>query len=222
MAKTSQKEEKGKKKKSRSYRGLSPKQRREERRERLLVAGLELFGTQGFRATTIEQLCKRARVTTRHFYEEFKSREEMFRAVYDRAAAHISHGVMSAITRAPEEPSERVRMIIGAVVRSMMEDPRIARVHMKEAAGLGESFFERIDESYRDLARLLEREAQSAAQRENRECRDFDLIAQALAAGMVELMVQGLIHKPSLSTEKIIDVIVRLFFLAAGIRDRTS
>ncbi len=45
---------------ARRYGGKSLEQRREERRRRLLDAGLELFGTQGFQHTTIEQLCATA------------------------------------------------------------------------------------------------------------------------------------------------------------------
>ena len=39
---------------ARRYGGKTAPQRRAERRERLMDSGLELFGTQGFAATTIE------------------------------------------------------------------------------------------------------------------------------------------------------------------------
>ncbi len=70
----------------RTYRGRSPEERRAERRERLLEAGLKLFGGEGYAATSIERLCAHARVTARHFYEEFPTREALLLAVFDRMA----------------------------------------------------------------------------------------------------------------------------------------
>jgi AcrR family transcriptional regulator len=59
----------------------------------LLEAGLEFYGTIGFRHTTIPQLCSSAGVTARHFYEEFGTQEQLLRAVFDG----ISSDVLAAI-----------------------------------------------------------------------------------------------------------------------------
>ena len=45
---------------ARVYAGRSAQQRREERRNRLLTAGQDLFGGQGYRTTSIEALCTAA------------------------------------------------------------------------------------------------------------------------------------------------------------------
>jgi len=66
------------------YGGRTADERRAERRERLLDAGLELFGTQGYANTSIEALCSATRLNPRYFYESLKTREELLRAVYDR------------------------------------------------------------------------------------------------------------------------------------------
>jgi AcrR family transcriptional regulator len=52
----------------RSYGGESANDRLARRRRQLLDAGLELFGTTGYRATTVRQLCREARVSDRYFY----------------------------------------------------------------------------------------------------------------------------------------------------------
>ncbi|MQA12822.1 MAG: TetR family transcriptional regulator [Pseudonocardiaceae bacterium] len=59
---------------ARHYGGRSAQQRRSDRRARLLVAALDLIGTQGYAAATVEALCGAARVSTRTFYEEFGGR----------------------------------------------------------------------------------------------------------------------------------------------------
>ncbi|MGZ6827110.1 MAG: TetR/AcrR family transcriptional regulator, partial [Mycobacteriales bacterium] len=67
----------------RVYGGRSEEERRADRRARLVAAGLELFGTEGWAGATIERLCAGAGVATRSFYEEFSSREALLRAVYE-------------------------------------------------------------------------------------------------------------------------------------------
>ena len=67
----------------RRYAGLLLHERRADRRARLAAAGLELYGTTGYDATTIPMLCSAAGVTSRHFYEEYGSRETLLRQVYD-------------------------------------------------------------------------------------------------------------------------------------------
>src|SRR5690242_4478130 len=78
----------------RVYGGRSERERRADRRARLLAAGLDLFGTDGWTATTIEKLCTAAGVATRSFYEEFASREALLLAVFEDVLA----GVVAEVT----------------------------------------------------------------------------------------------------------------------------
>ena len=64
----------------RTYGGESADDRLTRRRRQLLDAGLELFGTAGYRATTVRQLCREAKVSDRYFYEQFDSTEDLLLA----------------------------------------------------------------------------------------------------------------------------------------------
>ena len=68
----------------RIYAGRSPEDRREERRARLLAAGLELIGEDGIAAVSVRGVCGRAGLTPRYFYEEFGSVDELARQLFDR------------------------------------------------------------------------------------------------------------------------------------------
>lgn len=48
-----------------------------ERRQRLLEAALELYGTVGYRATTVQADCKLAKMSTRSFYEVYADHERL-------------------------------------------------------------------------------------------------------------------------------------------------
>src|SRR5258707_5635446 len=63
------------------YGGVSARARVASRRDRLLAAGLELFGTQGYLCTTIDQVCAEAGLTKRDFFESFRSCEELLCAL---------------------------------------------------------------------------------------------------------------------------------------------
>src|SRR5206468_2848506 len=74
---------------TRPYGGVSAERRVADRRERLLEAALEDFGTRGVAATGVKDICRRAGLTDRYFYESFRDSGELFTAVCDRATTHL-------------------------------------------------------------------------------------------------------------------------------------
>jgi AcrR family transcriptional regulator len=55
--------------------------RKQESRARILDAALTLFRAQGVESTTIEEICERADVATRTFFNHFPKRDDMVRAL---------------------------------------------------------------------------------------------------------------------------------------------
>ncbi|MFF3288708.1 TetR family transcriptional regulator [Streptomyces sp. NPDC003023] len=80
----------------RRYGGRGAAERQQERRSRLVDAGLEVFGTVGYAAASVRQLCREAGLTERYFYESFQGREELLRAVYDRLIEEVETAAFSA------------------------------------------------------------------------------------------------------------------------------
>src|SRR5437016_4479616 len=54
---------------SRTYKGATPRQRVEQRRALLVDAAVDVFGTIGYRAATVDHVCARAGLSKRYFYE---------------------------------------------------------------------------------------------------------------------------------------------------------
>ncbi len=98
----------------RVYGGRSAQERRQDRRARLLAAALDLFGTDGFPSTTIERLCAVANIATRSFYEEFASREDLLRTVYDELVVAATARIVGALEEQDGTLDERVRRAVGA------------------------------------------------------------------------------------------------------------
>jgi AcrR family transcriptional regulator len=120
----------------RRYGGKTADERRAERREQLLDAGLELFGTEGFAAVTIEALCAEAGLNPRYFYEQFAGREELLGAVYERHVQAVLERVQAAIAEAPADPATRLRAGLSAFVTATLADERAARVNYFEMVGV--------------------------------------------------------------------------------------
>ncbi|MEJ3654364.1 TetR/AcrR family transcriptional regulator [Actinomycetes bacterium KLBMP 9759] len=122
----------------RSYGGRTPSERRAERRDRILGAGLELFGTEGYRATSIEKLCAAAGVSTRNFYEEFSGRDALLIAVHDKVMTAISDASAAAFEAEQDRPSsEAAASALTAYISTAFADPRWARIAFVEVLGVG-------------------------------------------------------------------------------------
>ena len=61
-----------------------PKRRRAETVERLLDAALETFADVGFAAASVEDICSRGGFTRGAFYSSFKTKDELFGALFAR------------------------------------------------------------------------------------------------------------------------------------------
>jgi AcrR family transcriptional regulator len=113
---------------SRSFRGQSADTRQRERRERLIAAGTQAFGTLGFHAVTVRQICAEARLTERYFYESFRNLEELFAAVYTGIAAQLKQLIWEAAARAEQEPLAISDAALRAFFGYIREDARRAQI----------------------------------------------------------------------------------------------
>ncbi|AUM12400.1 TetR/AcrR family transcriptional regulator [Ketobacter alkanivorans] len=111
----------------RTYGGLSEPERKLERRERFLEAGLEVFGRAGIRGATVRKLCKEAGLTERYFYESFEDSEALFCAVYERQVESLRDFFIAKLPELPTEMDARIRTCLNAYF-TFMQDDRVVRV----------------------------------------------------------------------------------------------
>lgn len=135
----------------RPYRGSSPEQRREERREKLLDAAVEIFGTTGYRTASIDKICSTAALTKRYFYESFSDSEALLVAVYRRSAKTMLDGI-----RPPEKPEtmtseEVLQAALSNFFGVIAADPGSARIVLLEVLGVSTE----VDALYRQTTSLF-------------------------------------------------------------------
>ena len=121
----------------RVYGGVKAEERRAARRQQFLEAGLEIFGTEGFRAATVRKLCRQAKLTDRYFYESFDNLQTLLTEVYELHMGQIRQRIYDSVMDAP--PGMSVRQLVERMLDAYftaLEDPRVARVCMVELEGI--------------------------------------------------------------------------------------
>ena len=110
----------------RPYRGVEASQRIDQRRRRLLEAGLDLLGGSPETELTVRAVCRQSGLTGRYFYESFADKDEFVAAVFDAAVADIATSTQAAVAMSP--PAEQNRAGMTNLVRTVGADARIGRV----------------------------------------------------------------------------------------------
>jgi AcrR family transcriptional regulator len=170
---------------------------RRERRARLLENGFAQFSERGFHATSIEQLCGAARVTPRHFYEEFESREALLAAVFDATAADLLEVIVSAVLGGEGTLGDRVAAALRAVLEHLLDDPRRARILLVETLGVSPAMERRRRDALHAIADFVEARASLLrAQGALPAGVDARLGTLALLGGTMELVLEA-IQSPS-------------------------
>ena len=199
---------------TRTYRGETAEERRSQRRERLLEAGLEILGTDGWRALTVTAACAKAGLTERYFYESFSDREGLLVAVYERVAAGLVEAVLERVARAPDDPPAQSRAAIAAVVDYVEEDPRRSRVCFVEAMG-SEALWERRLETLRVCAQLMAERARALYPPIRKAGKELELTTLVLVGGFTDALVVWVAGELDVSRDELIDHCSDLFAAAA-------
>lgn len=129
----------------RSYAGENPLERTTRRRQQFMDAGLQIFGTSGYRSATVRMLCKQAELTDRYFYESFDTTEDLLVAVYQQQFEYLQQAVMAQLLAATpaSDPLSVVRAGLDTLYE-MAAEPRVARVCWLEVLGVSP----RVDATY--------------------------------------------------------------------------
>ena len=120
----------------RIYGGESAAERLARQRQQFMDAGLELFGTIGYRATTVRLLCKQSGLIDRYFYKNFTDTEALLAAVYQESMEQVQARVIAAVAAAPSANTQAVVEAGLDAFFEAIENSRVARVCWLEVLGV--------------------------------------------------------------------------------------
>ena len=99
-------------------------------RERVLEAGLELFGERGYHAVSVAEIGARAGIAKSVLYHHFGSKAGLFEAIAECETRDLVEYVAAAVAAAPGEP--RVRTGVDAYLRFFAERPGAWRLLLRD------------------------------------------------------------------------------------------
>jgi AcrR family transcriptional regulator len=180
----------------RSYAGQSAAERDAERRSRLLAGARGVIGGQGYAATTVEKICTRAGVSTRHFYLLYATKEDAFVDLYRELTAESYRRAVETFASGVGRPmAQRVPEAFVAYLEPMFTDHPAARIAFIEVMGVSPRL-EEIRLAFREsLIAFIEAEGSAAVERGEIADRDFRFAALALI-GAANAIVYDWVSRP--------------------------
>jgi AcrR family transcriptional regulator len=203
----------------RPYGGRSPEERRADRRRRLLDAAVELFGTNGFHATSVAQLCRAARVAPAKFYDEFASTEELLIELSREIWTPVRARVLEAIAAVgPDVDVEAMaRAAVAAYCHGVLDDTRRARILCVEFPGLSPAAETERREQTQQFATLSLAGFQALLEQRQDGTRPLDdrqmaLVATALVGAIHEAMRHWLFQpEPRPSVDDVVEALMTVY-----------
>ncbi|WP_187369407.1 TetR/AcrR family transcriptional regulator [Baekduia soli] len=99
---------------------------------------------QGFAATTVAEVVRRARTSRRTFYQHFEDREACFLALCDMVSERLLGTVAQAAADAGDAPwGRRVDAAVGAYLAALAADPELSLGCLREIRAVGPAGVER-------------------------------------------------------------------------------
>jgi AcrR family transcriptional regulator len=178
----------------RRYRGQSLEKRQLQRRGQLLQAALELFGSSGFRAATVRDICAQAGLTERYFYESFPNREALFEAVYAHEFDRMHRDILLALEQAPTELMAQIQAGLGAYLQFIRDQPLAARVLLIEILEVGAGIRGQAERVLNDSIELLAPIVSELRRHASAERLNWRLLAAALVGSNQNIATQWILE----------------------------
>ena len=191
--------------KERQFKGLSLSERKQLRREKLIEAGIETYGTHGFFAVTVKDICNEAKLTERYFYESFKKSEQLFQTIFLKLIDELQHNVMQAIMQASSDPHKMIDAGLRALLITLKDNPRMARIIYIDAMLVQELHNQAtIHETMTRFDRMIQAFVMLMMPQINRSEREISLVATGLNGYVTQIAIRWVVSGFKQSFEEVL------------------
>lgn len=118
------------------FAGMSKEDRKDARREAFLQAGIAVIGESGIADTKVRDVCRKAELTERYFYESFDNLDTFAKVVVEAVAMQVA-GRLFLKAVGIDEGQARLRAVAKELVTIMDEDRRVGRILFVETERAG-------------------------------------------------------------------------------------
>ena len=197
----------------RTFRGQSQEERVAQRRRQLLDAGLALFGSRGFHAVSVRDVCAEAKLTERYFYESFSNSEELLVASFQA----VMHFLLGELEKAGDgtrgSPVARTRAMLNAYYEALKLHPQSARVFLVEISGVSPAVDQALEASLRALGELL---ARTLDPHGKSSAADEPLLRAGVVGGIIHIALSWIASGYSQPIHEVVDTAMRLCLVLRG------
>jgi AcrR family transcriptional regulator len=189
----------------RVFRGLSQEERVAQRRRQLVEAGLATFGSRGFHAVSVRDVCAEAKLTERYFYESFRNREALFLAVFTDGVERIRDAVLEALAHEPVAQNGLARAGLRAYLQALQDEPRLARILLIDVLTIGAEAGSQSRLATGSFAEMLSAIIQQLYPDLDRTQLDAQLISNGLVGASVFIAMQWAASDFEAPLERVLD-----------------
>jgi AcrR family transcriptional regulator len=127
------------------------------KKRRIMDAIAELTAEQGYEATKIGDIVRRAGVARKTLYDNFEGKEEVFLATFDAAVDEALERIEADCAAVEGDWEERVQAGLAAFLGYVAEKPALARMCMIEALSATQAATERYEAAMQRFVDLTKR-----------------------------------------------------------------
>ena len=201
---------------SRAYRGVSPEQRRAERRARLIAAAIAVYGERGYRNATVKAVCEAAGLTERYFYESFENSEALLVTSFNAVTYAVFDEITAAAQAAGRGRVAKARAMLDAYFGALQRSPASARVYLVEIRGVSREVDKAFDAALRAIGNEVARQIAPAGAASD------ELLQAGVVGGVMHIALRWIDAGYQPPLPEVIDAALRLGMVLAHTSARTA
>lgn len=192
--------------KKRLYKGETLEDRKNKRKLQFMTAGHELFGTIGFRQTTVRLLCKEAKLTDRYFYESFTDIENLLEIVYLSEIKIIKDKLTEVSLNVIHlKDSDLILNVTLNAYFDVVQDPKIARIVWLEVLGVSNRIDRLYNAAYQEFALFYKILVKSIYPDTKLNDKELDILALGVIGAVSQVTMAWLLSDYKLDRNEIIN-----------------
>src|SRR5579862_936269 len=180
----------------------------ENQRQRMLRSVPAAVAAKGFAGLTVEEVCVRAKVSRRTFYENFRDKQDCFLTSYRQHAQELLT-VVAAAAPADGGWEDHVRLGMVALLRFFAAHPEVAYMAVVEVMAAGPEAIAERDRAVAALAALLREGSPAVVPARSRELR-----LRTVAGAILQLIYAWVLAGRGLELERLLPTIMYLVLVA--------
>lgn len=198
---------------NRKYGGLNLEERKKQRREKFLQAGLCVFGSEGYRQASVRRLCQEAQLTDRYFYEACGNLETLLVDVYQQCMTHLSKQILKAVSdeyHKSEDPEAAITAGLDIFFEEL-ENHKVARICMIELEGLNAEVTQLYNRYIEGFAEILRQLAKYAFPHMSIPASEQKIIALSLVGAMRQAATSWLANNYDSERSELVSATSKIF-----------